>query len=139
MPAPAVADARRTHASAKPLTRGEEASASVEGSSSAAFVIELDDFDVAVELTVRLRLPDADRNELLCRNEPTIGAGQGVHDEKGFVVGIAPSVWGAAAAGLRPPPRVRLDGNYTSIKRVNSTHGHWGVMALWQMRGAYAD
>ena len=40
---------------------------------------------------------------------------------------------------LRPPPRVRLDGNYTSIKRVNSTHGHWGVMALWQMRGAYAD
>ena len=38
-----------------------------------------------------------------------------------------------------PPPRVRLDGNYTSIKRVNSTHGHWGVMALWQMRGAYAD
>jgi hypothetical protein len=82
---------------------------------------------------------DADRNELLCRNEPTIGAGQGVHDEKGFVVGIAPCVWGAAADGLRPPPRVRLDGNYTSIKRVNSTHGHWGVMALWQMRGAYAD
>ena len=64
---------------------------------------------------------------------------QGVHDEKGFVVGIAPCVWGAAADGLRPPPRVRLDGNYTSIKRVNSTHGHWGVMALWQMRGAYAD
>ena len=54
------------------------------------------------------------------------------------VVGIAPCVWGAAADGLRPPPRVRLDGNYTSIKRVNSTHGHWGVMALWQMRGAYA-
>ncbi len=86
-----------------------------------------------------MELWDADRNELLCRNEPTIGAGQGVHDEKGFVVGIAPCVWGAAADGLRPPPRVRLDGNYTSIKRVNSTHGHWGVMALWQMRGAYAD
>jgi hypothetical protein len=30
-----------------------------------------------------------------------------------------------------------VKGNYSTIKRGNSTNGHWGVMALWQMRGAY--
>jgi hypothetical protein len=25
----------------------------------------------------------------------------------------------------------------TTIKRTNSTNGHWGVMALWQSRGSY--
>ena len=59
------------------------------------------------------------------------------HDEAGFVVGIAPCLWGGAGEGLLPPPTIKLDGNFTSIKRVNSTRGHWGVMALWQMRGAY--
>ena len=39
--------------------------------------------------------------------------------------------------GLRPPPIIRLDGNYASVKRSNNTNGHWGVMALWQMRVAY--
>ena len=86
-----------------------------------------------------MELWDADTNTLLCRNVPKIGSGsRAVHDEKGFVVGIAPCVWGSAAEGLRAPPQIRLDANYTSIKRVNSTHGHWGVMALWQCRGAYA-
>ena len=87
-----------------------------------------------------MELWDADSGELVCRNEPTLGTGEGgVHDERGFVVGIAPCLWGGAAEGLRPPPRIRLDGNYTSVKRVNSTNGHWGVMALWQCRGAYLD
>ena len=45
--------------------------------------------------------------------------------------------WGSAAEGLRPPPKIFLDSNLTVVKRVNSTHGHWGVMGLWQMRGAY--
>ena len=71
---------------------------------------------------------------LLPGRDVTTGA---VHDEKGFVVGIAPCVWGSAAEGLRAPPRIHLDSNYTSVKRVNSTNGHWGVMALWQCRGAY--
>ena len=39
--------------------------------------------------------------------------------------------------GLHPPPILSLDSNLTTIKRANSTNGHWGVMALWQMRAAY--
>lgn len=86
-----------------------------------------------------MELWDTDTQTLLCRNEPTYGQGTDTkHDERGFVVGIAPCLWGSDAAGpLRTPPSIRLDGNFTSIKRVNATHGHWGVMALWQMRGAY--
>ena len=85
-----------------------------------------------------MELWDEDRRELLCRNVPTIGEGVApTHDEKGFVVGIAPCLWGSADEGLLPPPLLRLNGTYKSIKRVNSTYGHWGVMALWQMRGAY--
>uniref|UniRef100_A0A6T9GTI5 Uncharacterized protein n=1 Tax=Haptolina ericina TaxID=156174 RepID=A0A6T9GTI5_9EUKA len=81
---------------------------------------------------------DTDTNELLCRNAPTFGNGTAaVHDEKGFVVGIPPCLWGSEAEGLRAPLRIHLASNFSSIKRVNSTWGHWGVMALWQMRGSY--
>jgi len=81
---------------------------------------------------------DTDRDVLICRNEPTYGTGASdTHDERGYVVGIPPCVWGDEAAGLRPPLLVHLDANFSSIKRVNSTWGHWGVMALWQMRGSY--
>ena len=75
--------------------------------------------------------PGSTNNACMVTNDPNACG-----DEKRIA---ASGGGGAAADGLRPPPRVRLDGNYTSIKRVNSTHGHWGVMALWQMRGAYAD
>ncbi len=46
-------------------------------------------------------------------------------------------MWGSAAEGLRPPPAIRLDSNLSCVKRSNNTYGHWGDMALWQMRGAY--
>eukprot|EP00947_MAST-08B_sp_MAST-8B-sp1_P005814 g5814.t1 len=85
-----------------------------------------------------LELWDNDANKLLCRNEPLIGQGKApTHDEKGYVVGIPPCLWGVDQKGLLPPPILSLDGNYTTIKRANSTWGHWGVMALWQMRGSY--
>ena len=67
------------------------------------------------------------------------GAAGAVHDEAGFVVGIAPCLWGGVHEGLRPPPRIGLGRNYSSVKRVNSTNGHWGVMSLWQCRGAYVS
>jgi hypothetical protein len=38
---------------------------------------------------------------------------------------------------LLPPPLIHLTSNLTTIKRGNATNGHWGVMALWQARGAY--
>ena len=85
-----------------------------------------------------MELWDDDRNELLCRNEPLLGAGVAkTHDEHGFVVSIPPCLWGSEAEGLRPPPLIDLTSNLTSVKRANATHAHWGVMALWQMRGAY--
>ena len=86
-----------------------------------------------------LELWDSDRDELLCRARPRMGDGQPAEpqNERGFVVGIDPCLWGSAAEGLRPPPKIFLDSNLTVVKRVNSTHGHWGVMGLWQMRGAY--
>ena len=78
-----------------------------------------------------------DTGELICRNVAEYGAGLAPSDEKGYVVGIPPCVWGSAADGLQAPPRIHLDSNLTTIKRANSTNGHWGVMALWQARAAY--
>ena len=48
-------------------------------------------------------------------------------------------MWGSASEGLRPPPRIHLDSNLSTVKRANNTNGHWGVMALWQCRGVYAN
>jgi hypothetical protein len=84
---------------------------------------------------------DNDTGELICRN--TAEYGTGTHNEpmneKGYVIGIPPCVWGSEEEGLAPPPLLHLDSNLTSIKRANSTNGHWGVMALWQSRGAYVN
>ena len=84
-----------------------------------------------------MELWDDDTGTLICRNEAMYGKGTSPHDETGYVVGIPPCLWGAAEEGLRPPPIIRLDGHYSSVKRANNTNGHWGVMALWQMRAAY--
>lgn len=52
---------------------------------------------------------------------------------------LQPCVWGTAEEGLAPPPLIHLDTNLTTIKRANNTNGHWGVMAMWQARGAYVE
>jgi len=78
-----------------------------------------------------------DTGELICRNDALYGTGSGALNETAYVVGIPPCVWGTAAEGLRPPPVLHLDSNLTTIKRTNNTNGHWGVMSLWQARGAY--
>jgi hypothetical protein len=82
---------------------------------------------------------DNDTGELLCRNTAEYGDGEKNEpmNEKGYVVGIPPCVWGSAEEGLLPPPLLHLESNLTSVKRANSTNGHWGVMALWQSRGTY--
>ena len=89
---------------------------------------------------ISVELWNNDTGELLCRNAPTYGNGSSaVHDEVGFAVGIPPCVWGSAEEGLQSPPRLHLTSNLTTIKHANNTHGHWGVMALWQMRAAYIN
>ena len=84
-----------------------------------------------------LELWNDDTNELICRNVPKYGNGTVAQDELSYVVAIPPCVWGSEEEGLQPPPILSLDSNLTTIKRANSTNGHWGVMALWQMRAAY--
>ena len=79
-----------------------------------------------------------DTGELICVNEPEYGSGAAAYDEHAYLVGIPPCVWGTQAEGLRPPPVLSLDSNLTTIKRVNNTNGHWGVMGMWQSRVAYA-
>ena len=83
------------------------------------------------------RLWNADTGELICRNTALYGNGTEIENEKGYVVGIPPCVWGSEAEGLLPPPKIHLDSNLTTVKRTNNTNAHWGVMALWQSRGAY--
>ena len=46
---------------------------------------------------------------------------------------------GSAEEGFRPPPILGLDANLTAIKVANATEYHFGVMGIWQMRGAYGD
>ena len=65
------------------------------------------------------------------------GNGTEIMNEKAYVVGIPPCLWGSEEEGQLPPPKIHLDTNLTTIKRTNSTNGHWGVMALWQSRGSY--
>jgi hypothetical protein len=85
-----------------------------------------------------LELWNDDTGELICRNAPTYGNGTDPHNELSYVVAIPPCLWGTQEEGLLTPPRLHLDTNLSSVKRANNTHGHWGVMALWQMRAAYA-
>lgn len=65
--------------------------------------------------------------------------GTNPQNESAYVVAIPPCVWGSAAEGLRPPPVIHLKSNLSCVKRANATYGHWGTMALWQMRGAYIN
>ena len=65
------------------------------------------------------------------------GTGTAAQNESSYVIAIPPCVWGSPEEGLLPPPVIHLDSNLSTVKRANSTNGHWGTMALWQMRGAY--
>eukprot|EP00051_Salpingoeca_urceolata_P017198 m.232662 g.232662 ORF g.232662 m.232662 type:complete len:760 (+) comp18886_c7_seq3:142-2421(+) len=84
-----------------------------------------------------LELWDTDANKLVCRNTPIYGNSTTQPlNELDYIVGIPPCLWGEDK-GLSPTPVLHLDQNFTMIKHVNSTNGHWGVMALFQMRGTY--
>ena len=78
-----------------------------------------------------------DTGTLICRNTALYGEGDEVLNERAYVVGIPPCVWGSVVEGLLPPPRIHLDTNLTGIKHCNSTNAHWGVMGMWQGRATY--
>ncbi len=83
-----------------------------------------------------LELFNGDTGELICRIEPVHGQADTSKDEDGYLW-LPPCQWGTEAEGLAPPPEIRIDSNFTSIKRANSTYYHYGVMAIWQMRAVY--
>ena len=48
------------------------------------------------------------------------------------------SVWNAGGdPSLPPPPVLTLNTTLRSVADYNSTHHHYGVMALWEMRGGW--
>jgi hypothetical protein len=87
---------------------------------------------------ISMELINADTGRTICLVEPVMGTGDAIMDEAGYVVALPPCIFGPEK-GLQAPPRLSLDTNLTAIKKSNSTYFHYGVMAHWQMRGAWAD
>lgn len=84
-------------------------------------------------MCLSMELYDAKTGRLLCGAEPIIGQGTKVFDEKGYIA-IPPCLWGHEP-GMQEPELLPLDFEFLSVKRANSTYGHYGEMASWQMRG----
>ena len=85
-----------------------------------------------------------DTGELLCRQLPVFG-GRGAStingtrfDEPGYIA-LPPCLFGEEDEGLVPPVFLSWDTNLSSVKRSNSTYGHSGEMASWQMRGVIIE
>lgn len=88
---------------------------------------------------ISMEMINADTNETICKTHPVWGTGDEAMNEAGYVAGIPPCLWGSKEEGLLPPPVLPLNTNITAIKRVNATNYHYGVMAHWQVRAAWAD
>ena len=82
---------------------------------------------------------NADTGEELCHVKPVAGQSATVAQNESTYLWLPPCQWGAAVEGLAPPPTFSMSTNFLSVKRTNSSVGHFGVMAIWQGRGAYAD
>ena len=80
-----------------------------------------------------MELWNADNGQLLCRHDPIYGNGTEIFNEDGYLA-LPPCLWGSKEEGLIEPIFLSFDTNLMSIKRNNNTYGHYGEMALWQMR-----
>jgi len=83
-----------------------------------------------------LELYNDDTGALLCRVTPVLGRGDDAHDERGYLW-LPPCQWSEHDERLAAPPVLPLDANLTAVKRSNSSVYHYGVMGIFQMRGAY--
>jgi hypothetical protein len=90
-------------------------------------------------MCLEMELYDETTGNLICGSKPVFGTSDAVYDELGYIQQIPPCLWGTAAEGLQSPPILQLDTPLLAIKRANSTNKHYGDMASWQMRGAYAQ
>jgi hypothetical protein len=91
---------------------------------------------ISLELTIK------ETGELLCLQRPVRGNGSltDPFDDMGYIT-LPPCLWGRDGEGggraLPPRPRVPLNATLRSVCRQNSTIGHYGQMASWQMRGVF--
>uniref|UniRef100_A0A0G4FW18 Uncharacterized protein n=1 Tax=Chromera velia CCMP2878 TaxID=1169474 RepID=A0A0G4FW18_9ALVE len=83
---------------------------------------------------VRLDLIDEQTGQLLCSTEPQYGEGVDAGDEKNYVVGIKPCIWGPPP--LPPPPRFRKGDKLRTVATYDASKKRHGVMSLWLMSGA---
>jgi hypothetical protein len=70
--------------------------------------------------------------ELICMSKPRYGNGTEAGNEKGFMVGVPPCVWGPPP--LSPPPVFGLHDKVRIVSHYDATKGHHGVMAFWFMQ-----
>jgi len=70
-------------------------------------------------------------NELLCSSTPILGTGTEPGNERGYLVGMTPCIWGTP--GGQAPPRLRRDTVVRVESTYNNTNPHYGVMSLWLM------
>jgi len=84
------------------------------------------------------KMMNADTGEEICHVAPLAGHSAAPQDEESYLW-LPPCQWGKASEGLRPPPVLPINTNLTSVKWANSSVAHFGVMAIWQGRAAYAD
>jgi hypothetical protein len=83
-----------------------------------------------------LELWNNETGELICRVTPAMGTGDQAFDEDGYLW-LPHCAWGNPQDGLKPPVTFKPETKFVSIKKENSTYYHPGVMAIWQMRGAF--
>ena len=88
-----------------------------------------------------MELYNDDSGEVLCSMKPIYGTGdpEDKFDEKGYAA-LPPCLWGDGAgddedAVLPQRPFLSFGTNLRSVAKQNSTFGHFGQMASWQMRG----
>uniref|UniRef100_A0A7S2C5X2 Uncharacterized protein n=1 Tax=Haptolina brevifila TaxID=156173 RepID=A0A7S2C5X2_9EUKA len=84
------------------------------------------------------KLVNADTGEVYCHVKPVAGRSAAPQDEESYLW-LPPCQWGSEKEGLLPPPKIPINTNFTSTKWANNSVAHFGVMAIWQGRAAYAD
>jgi len=91
-------------------------------------------------LSIELKIKET--GEVLCRQKPLWGTGDVEHDpfdDAGYAT-LPPCLWRGvndSDISLPPRPRVPIHATLRTVCRQNSTIGHTGQMASWQMRGVF--
>ena len=80
---------------------------------------------------------DGEAGTLLCHSETTYGNGTAAGDEKSYLVGMSPCIFGLDEFGK--PPVLKKSTVIRTVARYNSTVNHHGVMSLFILNVADVD